>query len=408
MPGEMIMLRWHRLCAFATLPVMAFIVATGAGIEAADMAAILGHAPETGAEMRKIREHIYGAPNYAVVSATDYDSPALPNGLNYQQQFARTAALARRAMPGGALQLVEIRGFAGRVAGHARIAGRDLIFDLADGRPLPSAALPWDQPPPDLKSTRSDLKEWHRLGHFGLLAASVNALAGLAVVVMMITGLVQYVRLYRARAKIGRHGPFWSGGSRWRVLHRAVALVAALPVLWLVLSGLALAVDNVAAGVGLMMAPPVAHGPDPFAGDFSTPLRDDEMAGMAGATLRAFGAGHPGVGIKVLRLRYFAGYRQGIVIAADADTSQNVYDTATGRALSMDEPGYPRLIFPTGWEWHQRLKRIHRGDFLGMPGRWIASLVALSLLYLMISGAVMYAQLWQRRRKAGRTEWVWK
>lgn len=402
------MLRWHRLCAFATLPVMAFIVATGAGIEAADMTAILGHAPETGATMRKIREHIYGPPNYAVVSATDYDSPALPAGLDYAQGLARTAALARRAMPDAALQLLEIRGFEGRVAGHARMGGRDLIFDLADGHPLPSAALPWDQPPSDMRSTRSDLKEWHRLGHFGLLAASVNALAGLAIAVMMVTGLAQYVRLYRARAKIGRHAPVWSGGSRWRVLHRAVALIAALPVLWLVASGLALAVDNVAAGVGLLMAPPAAHGPDPFAGDFSTPMRDDELAGMSAATLRAFAADHPGVGIKVLRLRYFAGYRQGIVIAADADTSQNVYDTNTGRVLSMNEPGYPRLIFPTGWEWHQRLKRVHRGDFLGMPGRVIAGLAALGLLYLMISGAVMYAQLWTRRRKAGRTEWVWE
>lgn len=402
------MLRWHRLCAFATLPVMAFIVATGAGIEAADMAAIVGHAPETGATMRKIREHIYGPPNYAVVSATDYDSPALPAGLDYAQGIARTAALARRAIPGGALQLVEIRGFEGRVAGHARMSGRDLIFDLADGRALPSAALPWDQPPPNMRSTRSDWKEWHRLGHFGLLAASVNALAGLAVAVMMATGLAQYVRLYRARAGTGRHAPFWGGGSRWRVLHRAVALLAALPVLWLVLSGLALAVDNVAAGVGLMIAPPPAHGPDPFAGDFSAPMRDDELAGMTGATLRAFAANHPGVGIKVLRLRYFAGYRQGIVIAADANTSQNVFDTRTGRALSMDEPGYPRLIFPTGWEWHQRLKRIHRGDFFGMPGRVTAALAALGLLYLMVSGAVMYAQLRMRRRKAGRTEWVWQ
>jgi uncharacterized iron-regulated membrane protein len=110
----------------------------------------------------------------------------------------------------------------------------------------------------------------------------------------------------------------------------------------------------------------------------------------------------------VLRLRYFAGYAQGIVVVADRDTTQLVYNTATGTEMGLSEKGYPEMGFPFGWEWNQRLKRIHRGDIIGMSGRWIVTISALALVYLSISGLVLYYQAWKRRTRSGRRSLLWK
>lgn len=401
------MRRWHRLCALLTVPVMLYIVATGAGIEFADMAALLGRAPETGPEMRTMRAHVYGPPSFVVVSATDYAAPALPPGIDFAAALERTAELARAAVPGGSLRLVEMRTWQGRPVGHARMNGTELAFDLQSGARLPDAALPWPQPPPELSSPRATFKNLHRLGLFGMYSAGINLIAGIALSLMIITGLIQYQRLFAARASAGRAAPLW-GGSGWlRTLHRSLSLIAVVPVLWLLLSGLALSLDNFIPAVqGALAGPP--KGPDAFMGDFSKPMDDAELPAMAGTTLASFAREHPGTGIKVLRLRYFAGYPQGVIVAADSATSQLIYDTRTGAPLSMDEPGYPKLFFPEGWELHQDLKRMHRGDLLGMPGRWIASLAALSLLYLLTSGIVMYWQQWRRRVSSGRSGLIWK
>jgi uncharacterized iron-regulated membrane protein len=95
-------------------------------------------------------------------------------------------------------------------------------------------------------------------------------------------------------------------------------------------------------------------------------------------------------------------------VAADPETTQLVFNAATGAQMSMTEKGYPKVPFPAGWEWHQRLKQIHRGDIAGMPGRWLDTLGALATLYLSISGVIMYYPLWIRRKRAGRGALTWK
>jgi uncharacterized iron-regulated membrane protein len=97
-----------------------------------------------------------------------------------------------------------------------------------------------------------------------------------------------------------------------------------------------------------------------------------------------------------------------VVVAADAGTSQIVFNTRTGARMSMTQKGYPQVGFPLGWELHQQMKRLHCGDFLGMPGRWLDSLGALATLYLLLSGAVMYSQLLTHRAKSCRRELNWK
>jgi uncharacterized iron-regulated membrane protein len=407
------MLRWHRLCAFLIFPLLAYVVVTGSGIQAADMVALVSHAPETDPDMLMMRQHINGTDNYSVVSAPDYAAPALPADLNYADAIQKTATLGRQAVPGADLRLVELRNAEGRVAGHVQMDSRQLIFDLASGAQLSATDLPPPPPPREFKATRATFKFFHRSNFLGPFGPALNGIAGIGLSILIITGLVQYTRLYRARARINKRGVFWrGGGSWWRDLHRWVAVSASLLVLWVAVTGLLLSFDNVAGPVTRMFhsgagnGPP--RGPNPMDSDLSTPLQDAELPEMTRVTLASFHALEPNTNVKVFRLRYFSGYSQGVVVAADSDTSQLVFNARTGARMSMSEKGYPTVGFPFGWELHQRMKRLHRGDFFGMPGRWLDSLAAVAMLYLLISGGVMYTQLLVRRAKSGRRELIWK
>ena len=399
------MMRWHRLCAIIAAVLLVYVVVTGAGIQLADMRALVTNAPESDADMRMMRQHINGTENYIVVSYPDYTAPALPEGLDYAGAISRAAALGRAAVPGGDLRLVELRSAAGKLAGHVQMGDRHLMFDLASGAPLPPSYLPPPDPSQGFTSLRASFKYFHRFNYIGQLATALNGIAGIALMIMVVTGLVQYFRLYKARAKMGRTGLFWKAGGWWRDLHRAIALVSAVLILWISMSGLLLSLDNVGAWINSQSQKP---GPNPFTADFSTPLRDAELAGMTRRTLATFHQHMPATGVKILRLRYFAGYPQGIVIGADRNTSQLVYNASTGAPMTMTEKGYPKVVFPAGWEWHQRLKQIHRGDIFGMPGRWLDTFGALALVYLLFSGLLMYFQLWSRRKRSGRAALIWK
>jgi uncharacterized iron-regulated membrane protein len=406
------MLRWHRLCVALIFPLLAYIVVTGAGIQAADMVALVSHAPETDPDMLMMRQHVNGTDNYSVVSAPDYTAVPLPENLDYVPAIQKAAALGRSAAPGEELRMVEVRTVAdGKVAGHVRMGTQHLIFDLTTGQPLPAADLPPAPPKGNVQAARATFKFWHRFNFLGFYSATLNGLAAIGLLILIITGLVQYLRIYKARARANRLAVFWGGGSLWRTLHRWISIGAGVLVLWIAVTGLLLAVDNVGAPLlrALHLTNPVeGPGVSPLNTDFSAPLRDAELADMTRTTLASFRAQEPNTGIKVLNLRYFSGYSQGVVVAADADTRQLVFNAQTGARMSMTEKGYPSVGFPFGWEWHQRLKRMHRGDIFGMPGRWLDSLGALALLYLLLSGAVMYTQLWMSRARSGRRELIWK
>jgi hypothetical protein len=137
--------------------------------------------------------------------------------------------------------------------------------------------------------------------------------------------------------------------------------------------------------------------------DPGAPLADAQLAGMLKTTLAA----HGDAPIRAVRLRIYGGMPQGVVITGEPEAHQRVFNAETGRPASLTEPGYPPQHFPFGWQAHQIAKQIHRGDFIGLPGRFMDLFAGLSLIYLTVSGAVMYFDLWRRRKKAGRTALVW-
>ncbi len=128
---------------------------------------------------------------------------------------------------------------------------------------------------------------------------------------------------------------------------------------------------------------------------------------MAQTTLAACRAIRGSTPIKVIRLRYFSGMPQGVIVTGGEDTAQLVFNAASGRRVSMTEPNYPYTGFPFGWEEHELVKRIHRGDVFGVPGRLMDVFAGCSLVFLSISGLSMYLDLWRRRKRMGRTGLFW-
>jgi len=433
----------HRTFGIVVVLVLFYIPLTGTLIQLADLRALVSHAPAADPDMQDMRVHGNGPPNYAVLSLPDYTAPALPTGLDYTESFARIAALAHAAAPGAPLRLIELRMAEGKPAGHVQVGAEHLIFDLSSGAPLPAADLPPVNPGKLVPSARETFKAFHRFMFMSRWGVAVNVVAGLVFGLMVFTGLVHYFRLLASRRKVGRGAPLWRAGGWWRDLHRWLSVVAGIFVIVLVVSGFALAINCLGQDLNTRAVPrapsgaiPSAqtspppdselaaithtsfrelfywvHGPisDAIPSDkASSPLRDSELAAMTHTTLSAFHDAMPGTAIKVLRLRYFAGYPQGIVVTAGHDTAQFVFNAATGRPMSETEPGYPSTGFPIGWQAYQWLKAIHSGEMFGMSGRSFQTLGGLAMVYLSVSGIVMYYRMWVRRRRSGRQALFWR
>jgi uncharacterized iron-regulated membrane protein len=242
---------------------------------------------------------------------------------------------------------------------------------------------------------------------FGDAALWVNVIVGAVLLALILTGLVMYFRLLRARQRLRITGSFWYAGGWWRTLHRSVAVLAALFILIAASSGFVLAIDSLGHGFYLARQRAASGAPKLRFADESSPLADTELPGMLERTVSSFEGTHPQTAIRVIRLRYFAGIAQGAIVTGEADPRQLVYDARTGREMSLTEPGYPPTGQPFGWREHQLMKQIHRGDWLGLPGRALDLLAGLSMLFLALSGVAMYLDLWRRRRRGGRVGFFW-
>jgi uncharacterized iron-regulated membrane protein len=243
---------------------------------------------------------------------------------------------------------------------------------------------------------------------FGDWALWINPIVGIALGVFVVTGLVMYWQLLSARKRIKRPQWFWVAGGWWRTLHRWGAIVASVFIMAIALSGLWLAVESLVFGYYLAAHLPKAGQPmvrQPAA----TPLEDLQLPAMLSTTLRAYeSSSFADQPLKVLRLRIYGGMRQGVLIAGlGEDTQQVVFNASTGVRAGLTEPGYPPTGFPFGWQAHQIAKQIHRGSYIGLSGRWMDLFGGLSLIYLSLSGIVMYFDMWNRRRRSGRSALLW-
>ena len=414
-----------------------YFAVTGTMIQVVDLRAILSHAPATDPEMVQVREGINGPTNYVVIQPTDYAATPLPDNFDFNAALTTVLHAAHDAAGDGtALNFVELREVGGKAIGVVKTPDKTLRFDASTGQPLADAggrrgggrgagaaggpgnggaaaggAARGAGAPPPPASLHANIKTWHRLQNIGNWFALFNALVAVGLFGMIVTGLVLYFQLLRTRGRAGLKGAFWSSGGLWRSLHRGISVLAAIFLLVVSLSGTMLAID--AFGLGLYQvthknAGKYARFPPGAVDDFSSPLADDKLASMLQTTLSA---GHSAGAspIKAIRLRYFNGLPQGILIAGTGDgTAQRVFNAVSGAPMSITEPGYPATHYHLGWKEHEVMKEIHRGDFFGLPGRLLDLFAGLSLIFLCVSGLVMYVDLWRRRRRGGRTALLWK
>ena len=405
------MLYYHRWASLLAGLLILYVAVTGVMTQSMDLFAQMTHQPASNPSLQEFHQHLNGTDNYAVVSDPDYAAQSLPSGLNIEGALSRLAQAARKAAPGQLMRFIELRMVGNRVAGHVLMGRQHLLFDLVSGARLPDASLPPANPNGITPEWRSQIKSWHKFdfNRFTLQKLTIlNFLAGIAVGVLTITGLIHYYRLLKVRRKIGKPELFWSAGGVWRKLHRWTATVSFVIVLYLAGTGVLMSVSDLGAAYAEWKSPRDQRAVNPDKADFSSPLEDAELLPMARTTLAAYEAAHRDIPIKVLRLRYFVGYAQGVVVTGENAPAQHVFNTVDGREMSENEPGYPTWNFPFGWQWHQDVKRLHRGDFFGLSGNWLEWLGGVSLIYFAISGLWMYYQLWAKRAKANRRSIVWR
>ena len=389
----------HRLLSLIACLVLLYIGVTGTLIQVLDLSVLLRHAPETNETMQSINEGRFGNPPYAIVTRADFGPATLPAGLDYGKAFTTVVQAAHQQKPDAKPDFVELRNVGGATVGQLQFGKEVLAFDAATGAPVKAVSLTSAKPP---KSLRQTIKQWHRFwgpdyfSHRDKPGVYFEFGFGLVLWAMIISGLVMYWNLWSARAKMDRKQLFWSAGGIWRTLHRVVSLASAVLLIAVAASGTWIGFES---SYHTFQGRPQRVKP--------ALLSDSDVVKMSAQTLAVMRRTEPQTPIKVLRVREYAGYRQGVVVTGGATTEQRVFDLATGRSLSLKEPRYPSSGFPLGIQTHEDVKHFHGGFMFGLPARFLDLLAGLSLIFLSVSGATMYLQLWLKRRKNGRGAFVW-
>jgi uncharacterized iron-regulated membrane protein len=397
----------HRWVGTLVAPFALWFAITGIAVQTIDLGTLLAHAPATDPNMMAIRESLDGPPNQAVIRTADFAAPAFPSGYDYDGALRRVVTAARETAPGIAFRYVELRAADRDAEGHVQVPGHLLRFSASRAR-LPDVGA---RAPLHRGSAHDTAKHLHRLFFLGDDMLWINALVGLALGGMILTGLVMYFRLVNARVRAKGITFFWSAGGWWRSFHRGVAVVAAAFLLVIAISGVLLSFDSLAFGIYRGLYPDRLVGgfsPVGTVGDYSSPLDDAALPAMLRQTLTAYRASGEVGPIKVVRLRFFAGMPQGIIVAGSGDaTRQSIFNAQTGAPAGLSGPNYPYTGFPLGWQLHEWVKKVHRGDAFGIPGRIMSLLSGLSLAFLSVSGVSLYLDLLRRRRRAGRKRLFW-
>ena len=424
----------HRLVSICIVVFVAYLSLTGSLIETIDLKGLLSHAPASDDNLQAMRGDPNGPGEYAVIGPVDYDAAPLP-APGQLPPLLGTALSGVRAKAGPVpMRYIELRMANGRAEGIAELNDQSppsappgkgpppkgrfgmrppqhthIVVDASTGAVLPNAVVPIHNVEKG-SALRVQVKSLHRMTTFGTGALWINIFVGTGLGTLIVTGLWFYAKQWGARRTGGRSGLFWKGGGWWRTLHRVFSTIAGIFITIIVLSGLWLAVESLVFGYYLdgQMAQAHATGRPPAM--FHDPMGtvpDADVPAMLNTTLQAFAHDRPGQSPRVVRLRVFAGFEQGVVVSGDPEAQQLVYNARTGAPMLETEPGYPETGFPFGWQAHQWAKRVHNGSIVGMTGRWTNLLAGLALFYLAISGIIMYVDLYRRRSRNGKKGLIW-
>jgi uncharacterized iron-regulated membrane protein len=398
----------HRVISLFVVLVTLYLGVTGTVIQGVDLRSIYRHAPATDPDMMAMREDHDGPGVYAVIGTADYTTAVLPAQFNYQAALPKLMIAARAALGPSPLDYAEFRMNENAPVGKVLSGNQLFTYQFTNDQ---SQLGP---PPPRADerqtSTRNRFKSLHRMTTFNEdWMLFINPIVGISMGAFVVTGLWMYFQLLSARSRIRRRNWFWKSGGWWRTLHRWTSLVAAVFLMVVALSGTWLAYESLVFGYYMTAHRPVPGKPRPPQVSPFAPLNDGQLPAMLTTSLNSWRTSLADQPLKVLRLRIYGGMPQGVVVVGQGDdTQQVVFNATTGREASETEPGYPETGFPFGWQAHQYAKQIHRGFYLGLTGRWMGLLTGVSMIFLSISGAWMYWNMWIKRRRSGRNALLWK
>ncbi len=390
------MRKFHRILSILAVLVMLYLGVTGTVMQLYDLNALFSHAPQTDPVMQSINEGRYGNGDTAVVSPRDLTAQTLPAGFDYAKAFDTTLAAMHAASPAPQPHFVEVRVVNGQAVGQVKLGQAVNAFNAQTGAPVSIQQPPPFEPMPP--SVRQSAKELHRFWSMkDKPGVYFELTCGIVLWILIISGLWMYYKLLSARMKIGRNAPFWMGGGVWKSLHRIISVAASIFIIAIAFTGTWLGFESTWHTFIKV----------DFRADATKALSDDQVRHIAAAALADFRKAEPTTPIKVLRVRNYGGMNQGAVVTGGPVTRQILYNADTGAIATLTEPGYPESGFPFGTQVHENIKHFHSGDMFGIPTRVMNLLAGLALIYLSVSGIVMYVQLWLRRKKNGKTAPVW-
>jgi uncharacterized iron-regulated membrane protein len=289
----------------------------------------------------------------------------------------------------------------------------ELRFYAETGEPMSPLVADGDpfRAPPVYTRLRERIKSFHKGDAFGLPGQLIGLLTGGALIVMTLSGLVLYLQLWRARRRVGQAGLFWkSRESAWRRLHRIVAIVAAVFVLNKAVTGTILAWGEFQTKLAVVyhILSPSYPMPTPL-----PPYSEDRLSGdLLGALQRGFDAAlqaAPSAPIVWVELVRRGGQSKALVTIGGSRPQTLAFDMLSG--VPVDDWAIRGTQKGNGYfaDWHQILKRMHRGDIIGhFAGRYVDITFGIALLYLVTSGMVLYVQMFKRRTRAGQFGLFWK
>jgi uncharacterized iron-regulated membrane protein len=304
------------------------------------------------------------------------------------------------------LQFAEASGERDSMKRFYAASGAPMTALVADGDP--------DANVPANVTLRNTLKAWHRGNIIGLTGQTIGLLVGLSLIALTITGVILYFKLWNARRAQGRPGFLWqTRDSIWRRLHRWTAIVSAVLVLNMAISGSFLAYEEIQLhlfldhGIGAPLYPRPSPLPPVSAG-----LLPRDVHALLQTSYQAACSSHPDARITSIQLVVRDGVPKGLVtlIDAAADTTPQTlaFNPLNGESSSDWATGGVQVGNGYYADFHQLVKRLHRGDIFGFAGRYVDIATGLALLYLVISSFVMYFDMYQRRGKMGRKGFFWK
>lgn len=401
----------HRAVMVLSVLLLLYTGITGSLVQGIDLVARMSGAPATDPNMRAIREGVAGPPNFVVIEDSDYSESLIPRTLNLSGSITALVHEVRDVIGNQAIDYVEVRMVDGKPVAGIQAADRVFTYDAVTGAALGAHAVEPFRFSTGKGSEHDTMKQWHRMATiFGDSAMWFELFAALSLVGLVVSGVTINWSSLRARMRVGQSGVGWIAGGWWRTLHRTIATVAVVFLLIVGVSGSLLAIETIKVSfymkkLGLGM--PTQNTIDPVMRSAASPLTDEELPMMVRATVAGLRRDEGDISIKGIRLRYYGGMPQDVVITGGSETRQLIYNASTGARAGLLEAGYPKTPFPFGWGAHEVIKRIHRGDYFGLTGQWMEFLSGVSLVFLAGSGPVIYANLWLRRLKASKVNLFW-